>query len=73
MWSDGADGAPGDRYGHTACYHAATDSLLAFGGYGGEMTTYDDLWRFDFGTIMLIYGIYTAQCSAWTIDELLCA
>jgi len=34
---------PADRYGHAMVYHAPTQSLFVFGGYGGEMSLWNDL------------------------------
>ena len=38
---------PPDRYGHTTI--ALDGTLVCFGGYGGEMTIYNDVFRFSLG------------------------
>jgi hypothetical protein len=42
--------SPADRYAHTMVYRAADDTAVVFGGYGGEMTVFDDCHQFAFAT-----------------------
>ncbi len=48
-YAGGADAPfPPDRYAHTATYRASDDSMIVFGGYGGEMTVFNDCYQYSF-------------------------